>query len=69
MTFGQKIRMAMGYREIRQADVAHNLGIATQLFNQKLRTEKYSLEELEKIAAAMDAELIFGFRMKDGTII
>lgn len=69
MTFGQKIKMAMGYADIKQSDVARKLETSPQLLNQKLRTEKYSLEELEKIAAAMDAELIFGFRMKDGTII
>ena len=40
-----------------------------QAFNQRMKTGKFSTEEMEKIAEVLEAEYFFGFQFKDGTRI
>lgn len=69
MTIPQKIKMALAYKGISEAELARLIGTSPSAFNQRMKTGKFSTEDLEKIAAAMDAEYFFGFQFKDGTKI
>ena len=69
MTISQKIKMALGYKGMSEADLARAVGSSPQAFNQRMKTGKFSSEEMEKIAEALEAEYYFGFAFKDGTRI
>lgn len=69
MTMEQKINMALAYKGISQAALARVLGTTPSNFNQKMKRGTFSVEELEKIAAALDSSYYFGFEFKDGTKI
>lgn len=67
MTVSQKIKMALAYRGISEAELARALGTSPQAFNQRMKTGKFSSEDMEKIAEAIGAAYFFGFEFKDGT--
>ena len=67
MTISQKIKMALGYKGMSEADLARAVGSSPQAFNQRMKTGKFSSEEMDKIAEALEAEYYFGFAFKDGT--
>lgn len=67
MTVSQKIKMALAYRGISEAELARALGTSPQAFNQRMKTGKFSSEDMEKIAEAIGANYFFGFEFKDGT--
>ena len=69
MTISQKIKMALGYKGMSEADLARAVGSSPQAFNQRMKTGKVSSEEMDKIAEALEAEYYFGFAFKDGTKI
>ena len=69
MTIQQKIKMALAYKGISEADLARSIGTSPSAFNQRMKTGKFSSEDMEKIAEAMGAEYFFGFQFKDGTKI
>ena len=62
MTISQKIKMALAYKGMSEADLARAVGSSPQAFNQRMKTGKFSSEEMEKIAEAMEANYYFGFR-------
>lgn len=67
ITIQQKIDMALAYAgNVTKKDIAEKLGVTPSAFGQRLKTGKFTQEELELIAAAMDAEYISKFRFKDG---
>ena len=69
MKMEQKINMAIAYKGISQAALARLVGTTPSNFNQKIKRETFTVEELEKIAAALGATYSFGFEFPDGTKI
>lgn len=69
MDIPTKIRMAETYARISESELARRLGTTPQAFGQRLKTGKFNSDDLDKIAAAMDAEFVYNFRFKDGTKI
>lgn len=69
MKMEQKINMALAYKGISQAALARSIGMTPSNFNQKIKRETFSTEELEKIAAALGAVYSFSFEFPDGTKI
>lgn len=69
MTIPQKIKMALAYKGISEAELARTIGTSPSALNQRMKTGKFSSEDLEKIAAALEATFVFGFEFKDGTKI
>ena len=67
MTLEQKISMALAYKGISQAALAREMGTTPSNFNQKLKRGTFSVEEMEKMAAALGAKYFFGFEFEDGT--
>ena len=69
MTIQQKIKMALAYKGMSEAELARAIGTSPSAFNQRMKTGKFSSEDLQKIAAALDAVFYFGFEFKDGNRI
>ncbi len=69
MTNAQKIRQAITYKRTSAAKIAKTLGITSQAFSQRLKTDKFSSEELKQIAHILGGEYVFGFEFPDGTKI
>ena len=67
MTMEQKINMALAYKGMSQAALARAMETTPSNFNQKLKRGTFTVEEMEKIAAALGAEYFFGFKFEDGT--
>ena len=67
MTMEQKINMALAYKGMSQAALARAMETAPSNFNQKLKRGTFTVEELEKMASALDAKYFFGFEFSDGT--
>ena len=69
MTVPQKIKMALAYKNMSESELARALGTTPQAFNQRMKTGKFSSEDMEKIAEAIGAEYFFGFKFEDGVKI
>lgn len=67
MTIQQKIDMAIAYNgKVTKKDIAERLGVTPSAFGQRLKTGKFTQEELQIIANVLDAEYIAVFKFKDG---
>lgn len=69
MTIEQKLKMALSYSGISQAELARRLGTSPSNLNQKVKRNTLTKEELEQIASALDGLWRAEFVFKDGTII
>jgi transcriptional regulator with XRE-family HTH domain len=69
MTTTQKIRMALAYKQMSEAELARSIGTSPSAFNQRMKTDKFSTAELEKIATALGATYLITFEFPDGTKI
>ena len=66
MTAKQIVYAGLGYARMSARDLAAKLGCSPASLNNRLDTGKFSVEEWEKIAKAMGAELKLGFKFPDG---
>ena len=70
MTPVKKIKMALAYKEMSEAELARSIGSTPSAFNQRMKTDKFSSSDLERIAAALGAVYIpASFEFPDGTRI
>lgn len=65
----QKINMALAYKGISQAALARAIGMTPSNFNQKIKRDTFSFDELSTIAEALGATYICMFEFSDGTKI
>lgn len=69
LTIEQKINMASAYKGISQASLARAIGMTPSNFNQKIKRDTFSSDELLEIAEALGATYICFFEFPDGTKI
>ena len=70
MTYAQKIKMVLGYKQIKEAELARLINTSPSAFNQRMKTDKFTIEDLEKIANILGGKFIPGsFEFPDGTKI
>ena len=69
MTVEQKIKMALAYSGISQAELARRIGMSPSNLNQKVKRNTLTKEELEQIATALGGMLRAEFVFEDGTVI
>ena len=62
MTVKQLIDMSTAYDGITNAELARRLGWTPQILFNRMKTGKFSVEDWEKIGAALGAEFYMGFR-------
>ena len=65
----KKIKMALAFSGMSEAALARLIGTSPGAFNQRMKTGKFSSEELEKIAQALGCTYTFYFEFPDGTKI
>jgi DNA-binding transcriptional regulator YdaS (Cro superfamily) len=66
MTIEQKINMAVAYKGMSQAALARAIGMTPSNFNQKVKRETFSPEEMGAIANALGAVYTAAFEFPDG---
>lgn len=69
MTNAQKIKMALAFIGMSESELARKLGTTPQAFNQRMKTDKFSTDELDRIASALGAKYVAAFEFPDGTKI
>ena len=69
MDIKKKIKMALTFADMSEAELARRLGSTPQAFNKRMRTCKFTSGEMEEISSAIGAEFICAFRFPDGTEI
>ncbi len=69
MTIAQKIRMALAYKHMSEAELARSIGSTPSAFNQRMKTDKFAKSELEQIASILGATYKAEFEFPDGTVI
>lgn len=67
MTNAQRIKLAITYANITESELARRIGSSPQSLNQRLKTDKFSYEDLIKIGNALGAKYISAFQFPDGT--
>lgn len=66
MTIQKKIDTACAYAGITKTELAKSLGYTPQAFYQRMKTGKFTEEELETIAKTLGAIYISCFKFPDG---
>lgn len=69
MDIPTKIKLAETYARVSEAELSRRIGTTSQAFGQRLKTGKFSSDDLEKIGQALGAEFVCFFRFPDGTEI
>lgn len=69
MNLEKKIKMALTYSEISQAELARRLNMTPANFNIRMKRGTFKVEELEIIAQALGAKFTYTFDFEDGTKI
>lgn len=66
MTSSQKIKMALAYKNMSEAELARSFGITPQAFSQRLKRDKFSSKDMERIADILNAKWVTAFKFPDG---
>ena len=66
MTLEQKINLSLMFAGMTKAELAEKIGIGAPNLTRRIKTGKFTQEELERIAKAMGAEYRSGFYFPDG---
>lgn len=69
MTIEQKIKMALAYSGISQAELARRIGTSPSNLNQKIKRNTLTMEDMEKIADALGGMWKAEFVFPGGTVI
>ncbi|MDR2023059.1 MAG: helix-turn-helix transcriptional regulator [Hungatella sp.] len=69
MSNAQKIKMALAYKGMSESELARSLGTTPQAFNQRMKTDKFTTDDLSKIAEILGASYLSEFSFPDGTKI
>ena len=67
MDFASKIRAAGAAQRISSAEIARRIGTSPQALWSKLKTGKFSLDDLETIADVLGVKFVAYFELPDGT--
>jgi len=69
LTIEQKLKMALAYFGISQAELARRIGTTPSNLNQKVKRNTITKEEMEQIAVALGGKWRAEFVFEDGTVI
>lgn len=69
MTIEQKLKMALSYSGISQAELARRIATSPSNLNQKVKRNTLTKEDLEQIALALGGAWRAEFVFEDGTVI
>lgn len=61
--------MALAFIRMSESELARKFGSTPQAFNQRMKTDKFSTDDLERIASILGATYVSIFQFPDGTKI
>ena len=61
--------MALAYKNMSESQLARQMDTSPQAFNQRMKTDKFTADELKKIADILGATYSSTFEFPDGTKI
>ena len=61
--------MALAFIRMSESELARKFGSTPQAFNQRMKTDKFSTDDLECIASILGATYVSIFQFPDGTKI
>lgn len=64
-----KIKLAAKYAGISEAELARRFGVTPQNLNNRFKVDRFTTEDLEKLAELLGGEFYYGISFKDGTKI
>ncbi|GHT18289.1 hypothetical protein AGMMS49573_11010 [Endomicrobiia bacterium] len=67
VTTAKQIKLALTYKGISEAELSRLIGSKPSAFNQRMKTDKFTKDELEMIAATLGAVYYSSFEFPDGT--
>ena len=62
-----KIRAVRGALGVPERELANRLGVSPQALNSRMKTGKFTTEELERMAEALGVKYVCYFELPDGT--
>lgn len=69
LTFGEKIKVVLGRKDMSISDLAEKLGQSRQNLNVKIKKDNFTEQDMRKIAEVLDVKFEGFFFMGDGTQI
>ncbi len=69
LSISKKIKLACTAADVSISELARRIGTTPQNLNQRLKVDKFTSEEIEKIAAALGCVFTVEFIFPDGTRI
>ena len=69
MTLQQRVKASCELADISLTELANKLGMSQQNFSKRLKTGKFTQDELERIAKALGATYVSAFVFPNGTRI
>lgn len=64
-----KVRMVCAALKVSDAELARRLGMSSQLYSSRMKKSRFSTDEIERIAEALDVKYVSYFELSDGTKI
>lgn len=65
LTFGEKIKIILGRRNMTHAQLAEKTGQSRQNISNKMRRDNFTEKDLKEIAAALDCTFSVTFKLND----
>ena len=69
MTVTEQIKVLCVRCGVSEAELARRLGKSPQSFNSKMKRGTFTVDDLERIANALNVEYSSGFKLKNGEMI
>ena len=67
METAKKIKMALAYADMKQADLARKMDLATANLSQRLKRDLFTVKDMEEISEAIGAKFECYIVFPDGT--
>lgn len=65
----KKLKLAEAYAGMSEAELARRIDCSPQAFNKRIKTGRFTSDEMERIAHALGANYVYGFQFPDGTFL
>ena len=69
MNISTKIKLAAKYAGISEAELARRFGVTPQNLNNRFKVDRFTTEDLEKLAELLGGKFYYGISFEDGTKI
>lgn len=69
MNISIKIKLAAKYAGISESELARRFGVTPQNLNNRLKVDRFTTGDLERLAELLGGKFEYGIRFPDGTLI